>query len=107
MKILINTLLLLFLVTTPLCAPNNTRQEGQPNLPGNSKLLVTYIANEGVLISSGDQQVLIDGLHREYKPDYAFPPDALRKPLESASLPYDKIRLILVTHVRILATLSR
>jgi|GEM_PF-3985108 len=26
---------------------------------------VTYIANEGVLISSDGKQVLIDGLHRE------------------------------------------
>jgi hypothetical protein len=37
---------------------------------------ITYIANEGVLISSGGKQVLIDGLHREYERDYAFLPPA-------------------------------
>lgn len=101
MKILINTLLLLLLAITSLCASNNMRADRQVSAPKVSGLLVTYIGNEGVLISSGDQQVLIDGLHRRYKPDYAFPPDTLLKSLESASLPYDKIRLILVTHVHL------
>ena len=64
-------------------------------------LAVTYIANEGVLISSGGKQVLIDGLHREYKPDYAFPPPALRESLESARAPYDKLNLILVSHIHL------
>src|ERR687891_2998557 len=49
--------------------------------PG-SGITVTYIANEGVLISSSQKQVLIDGLHREYKPAYAFPPPELRESLE-------------------------
>jgi L-ascorbate metabolism protein UlaG (beta-lactamase superfamily) len=60
---------------------------------------VTYIANEGVLISSGQKQVLIDGLHREYKPDYAFPPPTLLSTLEGARAPYDKIDLVLVSHL--------
>jgi len=64
-------------------------------------LAVTYIANEGVLISSGGKQILIDGLHREYKPAYAFPPPALLESLESARSPYDKLNLILVTHIHL------
>jgi len=64
-------------------------------------LAVTYIANEGVLISSGGKQVLIDGLHREYKPDYAFPPPVLLESLESARAPYDKLNLILVSHIHL------
>ena len=64
-------------------------------------LEITYIANEGVMISSGGKQVLIDGLHREYKPDYAFPPPALLKSLEAASPPYDKLNLILVSHIHL------
>ena len=59
---------------------------------------ITYIANEGVLISSGGKQVLIDGLHREYGPEYAFLPPADRNKLENAKPPFDAIDLILVSH---------
>lgn len=59
---------------------------------------ITYIANEGVLISSGGKQVLIDGLHREYERDYAFLPPAEREKIETAKAPFDKIDLILVSH---------
>lgn len=61
-------------------------------------LEITYIANEGVLISSGDKQVLIDGLHREYQPAYAFLPPAQRDKIENAHTPFDKIDLVLVSH---------
>lgn len=64
-------------------------------------LEITYIANEGVLISSGDKQVLIDGLHREYKPAYAFLPAAEREQIETAKAPFDKINLILVSHLHL------
>lgn len=35
---------------------------------------VTYIANEGILIHSGNQQVLIDALHKPYLPEYLATP---------------------------------
>lgn len=69
--------------------------------PQESALEITYIANEGVLISSGDMQVLIDGLHREYKPAYAFLPAEERDKIESANAPYDEIDLVLVSHVHL------
>lgn len=59
---------------------------------------ITYIANEGVLISSAGKQVLIDGLHREYERDYAFLPPAEREKIETAKAPFDKIDLVLVSH---------
>ena len=59
---------------------------------------ITYIANEGVLISSGGKQILIDGLHREYGPEYAFLPPADRDKIENAKAPFDAIDLILVSH---------
>lgn len=59
---------------------------------------ITYIANEGVLISSGGKQVLIDGLHREYERAYAFLPPAEREKIETAKAPFDKIDLVLVSH---------
>jgi L-ascorbate metabolism protein UlaG (beta-lactamase superfamily) len=61
-------------------------------------LEITYVANEGVLISSGGKQVLIDGLHREYERGYAFLPAAERELIEAAKAPFDKIDLILVSH---------
>ena len=61
-------------------------------------LEITYIANEGVLISAGDKQVLIDGLHREYQRSYAFLPPAQRDKIENAQVPFDQIDLILVSH---------
>ncbi len=64
-------------------------------------LEITYIANEGVLISSGDKQVLIDGLHREYERGYAFLPPAQREKIETAKVPFDQIDLILVSHMHL------
>ncbi|MEK6281161.1 MAG: MBL fold metallo-hydrolase [Acidobacteriota bacterium] len=101
MKVIINVLLLSLFLVASLCASGRIDTGNQSDAPRNPGTLVTYIANGGVLISSGDKHVLIDGLHREYKPDYAFPPDALRKSLESAAPPYDKVSLILVTHVHL------
>lgn len=62
---------------------------------------ITYIANEGVLISSGGKQVLIDGLHRQYQRAYAFLPEAERQKIETAKPPFDRIDLILVSHIHL------
>ncbi len=67
--------------------------------PREATLEITYIANEGVLISSCDKQVLIDGLHREYKRAYAFLPAGEREKIELAHAPFDEVDLILVSHV--------
>ncbi len=101
MKRIFNLLLPSLVLATSLCASVQRSSEKQNVANNDRRVLITYIANEGVLISSGDKQVLIDGLHREYKPDYAFPPADLLKSLESAAPPYDKIRLVLVTHLHL------
>lgn len=69
--------------------------------PQQATLEITYIANEGVLISSGDKQVLIDGLHREYQRGYAFLPAPQRELIETAKAPFDNIDLILVSHLHL------
>ncbi|HKP70968.1 MAG TPA: MBL fold metallo-hydrolase [Pyrinomonadaceae bacterium] len=66
-----------------------------------TSVTIRYIANEGVLIASADKQVLIDGLHREYKPAYLFPPPEMQAVLENAHTPYDKINLVLVSHMHL------
>ena len=92
---------LLFLGMISLCSSHNPPASKLNEPQEKSRLLITYVANEGVLISSGTKQVLIDGLHREYKPDYAFLPPALRESLESARPPYDGIDLLLVSHLHL------
>lgn len=61
---------------------------------------ITYIANEGVLLASGDKQVMIDGLHRNDRTfsHYAFLPTAEREKIETAKAPFDKIDLLLFSH---------
>jgi len=87
-----------------LLLPNsreNAASQKPLQLPSGNSLTVTYIANEGVLISAGDKQVLIDGLHREYKPAYLFPPPELLSALEQARDPYNKINVVLVSHLHL------
>jgi len=70
-------------------APATVRQGG---------VSITFLANEGVLLSAGDQQVLIDALFRKYETGYAVPADSTREALERARAPFDSVELILVTH---------
>lgn len=64
-------------------------------------LEITYIANEGVLIAAGDRQVLIDGLHRQYSAHYAYLPSPEREMIETAQAPFDRIDLLLVSHMHL------
>lgn len=108
MKNFTHVLAIVWLLTATACAQVKKAEPLKPDevsrpiavKPGTS-LTVRYIANEGVLIASGDKQILIDGLHREYKPAYLFPPPEMQSVLENARPPYDKINFILVSHVHL------
>ena len=69
--------------------------------PSGATIEVTYIANEGVLIAAGDTQVLIDGLHRQYRPAYPFLPEPHREQIETAKPPFDQVDVVLVSHVHL------
>lgn len=71
------------------------------SLPDRASITIRYIANEGVLIASAGKQVLIDGLHREYRPAYLFPPPEMQAVLENSRPPYDKIDILLVSHIHL------
>jgi L-ascorbate metabolism protein UlaG (beta-lactamase superfamily) len=61
-------------------------------------LALTYVANEGVLVSSGDSKVLIDALFDKPNPDYRAPsPDVLDKIMKGEA-PFDGVDVALVTH---------
>ena len=59
---------------------------------------ITFLANEGVLLSSGPRKVLIDALFQKYGPEYAVPADSTQRALRNARAPFDLVDLILVTH---------
>lgn len=64
-------------------------------------LTITFLANEGVLLSGGAEgarrTVLIDALFEPYE-SYAVPPDSAQSALRVARAPYHAVDLILVTH---------
>ena len=93
-------LLALALFTTLACGQaQSTTPQGPLTPPDTKTPSITYVGNEGVLISDGTKAVLIDGLHREYGPEYLFPPPELLSAMEQAKPPFDKVRVLLVSHV--------
>src|SRR5687767_5647765 len=61
-------------------------------------LTITFLANEGVMLSSGTKKVLIDALFLKYETGYAVPADSTHAALELARPPFDAVDLVLVTH---------
>lgn len=61
-----------------------------------SELEVTYIANEGFMVSMGSTKVLIDALHASKY--YANPSDTLADRMMNGIPPFDKVDYVLVTH---------
>jgi L-ascorbate metabolism protein UlaG (beta-lactamase superfamily) len=59
---------------------------------------MTYLANEGVMLSSGGKKVLIVALFLKYKTGFATPADSTQSALASARAPFDNVDLILATH---------
>jgi L-ascorbate metabolism protein UlaG (beta-lactamase superfamily) len=66
--------------------------------PAEDGIAITFLANEGVMLSSGGHKVLIDALFQKYESGYAVPADSTRAALESGTAPFDSVALILVTH---------
>ena len=61
-------------------------------------LALTYVANSGVLVVSGETKVLIDGLFDKPNPEYRAPaPEVLDKIMKGV-VPFDGVDLVLVTH---------
>jgi L-ascorbate metabolism protein UlaG (beta-lactamase superfamily) len=59
---------------------------------------VTYLANEGVLITCGGDKVIVDALLRDSQDAYARHPRDVQEKLESGKPPFDGIGLALATH---------
>ena len=66
--------------------------------PPPAPLNVTFIANEGVLLTHGRHAVLIDALFREFGPGFQHPSDSTREAMETARGPFGDVKAVLVTH---------
>ena len=62
---------------------------------------VTYIANEGVFISAGADQILIDALHEPYRPAYLPTPPDIKSNIFNAAPPFNSVDILLVSHVHL------
>lgn len=92
MKTLLTFTLILGLITFT-CQPH-------PPAVSQKNLSIAYIGNMGILLEYQDQTVLIDGLHEEYGPDYAYPAEHVRQQLIAGTYPgYSTIELLLYTHL--------
>jgi L-ascorbate metabolism protein UlaG (beta-lactamase superfamily) len=61
-------------------------------------LVLAYLANEGVLISSGTHKVLIDAIFNRPHPDYRAPSSEVLEQMLAGTPPFDGVDLLLVTH---------
>lgn len=82
---------------TPEASPARPGEWGLAARP-RGPLTLAYIANEGVLLSSGDKKVLIDALFDKPHPDYRAPSPEALDGLMKGTPPFDGVDLLLVTH---------
>lgn len=61
-------------------------------------LTLTYVANEGVLISSGRHKVLVDAVFDKPHPDYRAPSAEVLGQMMAGAPPFDGVDLFLLTH---------
>src|SRR5688500_17305265 len=66
--------------------------------PARDSLTITFLANEGVMVSSGGTTVLIDALFGDGLRGYGVVTRATRALLESARPPFDHVTAVLATH---------
>lgn len=63
-----------------------------------SPIEVTYLANEGVMVTTGSNKVLIDALFDNPNPNYRAPSKNMLEGMQSGRTPFDNVDLALVTH---------
>ena len=67
-------------------------------IPAQPRCQVTHVANAGVLFESAGTRLLIDAPIRDGIPPYGTPSVDVRRQLEAASAPFDRVTAILITH---------
>jgi L-ascorbate metabolism protein UlaG (beta-lactamase superfamily) len=90
---LVRTALIAVAAATPIGEPPAASGSAQP-----SGVTITFLANEGVMLSAGTKKVLIDAPFLKYERGYAMPADSTQAALERARAPFDSVDLLLFTH---------
>jgi L-ascorbate metabolism protein UlaG (beta-lactamase superfamily) len=67
-------------------------------LHAQESIAITYIANDGFLISSSSKNILIDALFNNSFGEYDVPSEQLRAKITEGKPPFSKMDLYLVTH---------
>ncbi len=80
---------IIWLFTLTLCSLLSAAQD----------LEIHYIANEGVLIKTGDSQVIIDGLFKSTYADYESPSGQTMEAMMAKTGPYTSVDLVLASHI--------
>jgi L-ascorbate metabolism protein UlaG (beta-lactamase superfamily) len=70
-----------------------------PERTAENQVEITYLANEGFLLTSANHKVLIDGLFREGVDGYAKLSPQLRETIETAQSPFDTVDVVLASHL--------
>jgi L-ascorbate metabolism protein UlaG (beta-lactamase superfamily) len=83
------------LMTALAIARVPSQAQAQERQPG---VTVTFLANEGVLLTAGGRKVLIDALFEKYKTGFALPADSTRAALAAARAPFNDVDAVLFTH---------
>ena len=59
---------------------------------------ITYLGNEGILLSNGDQKVLFDPFFHNVYGQYQAVPEEIQQAIKNNTPPYDDIDLIVISH---------
>jgi L-ascorbate metabolism protein UlaG (beta-lactamase superfamily) len=82
--------------------PVNVNSLSTETIPGQtttqSPLVLTFVANMGVLLSSGDSKVLIDGLFNKPNRIFRTPAPETIESIMKGEPPFESLDLVLVTH---------
>jgi L-ascorbate metabolism protein UlaG (beta-lactamase superfamily) len=84
------------LLVLPAVAP--ARAQAPASATTTEGVTITFLANEGVMLSSGGKKVLIDALFLKYGPEFPMPADSTHQALQRARPPFDDVAVILATH---------
>lgn len=87
---------LLLTIVTSIAAANPGLSSGNSDT---APVSVTYLANEGVLITHGDDSVLIDPLFTEDFDTYLLLDERSQNKIIHGEAPFDNIDVVLISHV--------
>jgi L-ascorbate metabolism protein UlaG (beta-lactamase superfamily) len=94
----IAVLLAIMTATAAMTRVGNAQRPPQPAPPARDSLVITFLANEGVMLSSGGTTILIDALFGDGLRGYGIVTQPTRTAIERAQPPFDRVNAVLTTH---------